>query len=152
MSPAKPPSRNVARAHPVLTALAIAAVLIVLLIGFWDWNWFKGPVERAVAANTGRAFHIDGNLDVDLGRITTIGADRLRLANADWARKTAPEMATAQRLETTWHWASCCSSAACSCRRSASPSQCWNWNRARPARAVATGSSRATRPMTEKAA
>lgn len=99
MSPAKPPSRNVARAHPVLTALAIAAVLIVLLISFWDWNWFKGPVERAVAANTGRAFHIDGNLDVDLGRITTIGADRLRLANADWARKTAPEMATAQRLE-----------------------------------------------------
>jgi uncharacterized protein involved in outer membrane biogenesis len=56
-------------------------------------------VERAVQAKTGRAFHIDGDLDVDLGRITTIRADRLRLANADWATKTAPEMATVQRLE-----------------------------------------------------
>lgn len=92
-------SRNFARAHPVLTVLGILAVLIVLLLIFWDWNWFKGPVERAVQAKTGRAFHIDGNLDVDLGRITTIGADRLRLANADWALKTAPEMATVQRLE-----------------------------------------------------
>ncbi|MET1023565.1 MAG: AsmA family protein [Pseudoxanthomonas sp.] len=99
MSPATAPSRNVARAHPVLTALGILVVLIVLLIIFWDWNWFKGPVERAVQAKTGRAFHIDGDLDVDLGRITTIRADRLRLANADWALKTAPEMATVQRLE-----------------------------------------------------
>jgi uncharacterized protein involved in outer membrane biogenesis len=99
MSPATAPSRNVARAHPVLTALGILVALIVLLIIFWDWNWFKGPVERAVQAKTGRAFHIDGDLDVDLGRITTIRADRLRLANADWATKTAPEMATVQRLE-----------------------------------------------------
>jgi len=99
MNTASPPSRNVARAHPVLTALGILIVLIVLLIIFWDWNWFKGPVERAVQAKTGRAFHIDGDLDVDLGRITTIRADRLRLANADWALKTAPEMATVQRLE-----------------------------------------------------
>ncbi|SEL69898.1 hypothetical protein SAMN05428989_2278 [Pseudoxanthomonas sp. GM95] len=99
MSPDTAPSRNLARAHPVLTALSIVVVLIVLLIIFWDWNWFKGPVERAVQSKTGRAFHIDGNLDVDLGRVTTIRADGLRLANADWALKTAPEMATVQRLE-----------------------------------------------------
>ncbi|WP_337055173.1 AsmA family protein [Pseudoxanthomonas sp. USHLN014] len=99
MTPADTTPRPFVRAHPVLTALGIVAVLIVLLIIFWDWNWFKGPVERAVSAKTGRAFHIDGNLDVDLGRISTIRADGLRLANADWALKTAPEMATVQHLE-----------------------------------------------------
>jgi uncharacterized protein involved in outer membrane biogenesis len=99
MSSSPAPSRNLARAHPVLTALGILMVLIVLLVVFWDWNWLKGPVERAVQAKTGRAFHIDGDLDVDLGRITTLRADGLRLANADWAVKTAPEMAAVQRLE-----------------------------------------------------
>jgi len=99
MDPAASPSRNPARAHPLLTALGILAVLVLLLVLLWDWNWFKGPVERAVEARTGRAFHIDGDLDVDLGRITTIRADDLRLANSDWASKTAANMATVKRLE-----------------------------------------------------
>ena len=60
-------------------------------------NWFKRPIERRVTAQTGRSFHIDGNLDVDLGRTLTIRADGLRFANAPWARE--PEMASARRLE-----------------------------------------------------
>src|SRR5690606_11898431 len=55
-----------------------------------------GPVERIVEARTGREFEIGGDLDVDLGRITTITADRLRLGNPDWSRN--PTMATAERL------------------------------------------------------
>jgi uncharacterized protein involved in outer membrane biogenesis len=97
--PAAPPPRNLARAHPVLTGLGILIVLLALLAMFWDWNWFKGPIERAVQASTGRALHIDENLDVDLGRVTTLRADGLRLANADWALRTAPEMATVEHLE-----------------------------------------------------
>ena len=69
---------------------------ILLLIALWDWNWFKGPVERAVQAKTGRALHI-GNLDVDLGRVTTIRADSITFANAQWARQ--PKMASADRVE-----------------------------------------------------
>lgn len=56
---------------------------MVLLIALFDWNWFKGPVERVVQARTGRAFYIAGNLHVDLGRIISISADKLSFANAD---------------------------------------------------------------------
>lgn len=72
--------------------------LVVLLIAIFDWNWFKGPVERLVQANTGREFHIDGDLDVDLGRTIVVRADGLRFANADWA-KDESWMARAERLE-----------------------------------------------------
>ena len=72
----------------------LAAILV--LFALWDWNWFKGPVERAVQARTGRALHI-GNTDVDLGRTSTIRADAITFANASWAKQ--PAMATADRVE-----------------------------------------------------
>ncbi len=71
--------------------------LILLIIALWDWNWFKGPVERAVQAKTGREFHIGGNLDVDLGRTLTVRADGLTFANAEWSK--TPRMASADRAE-----------------------------------------------------
>ncbi|RXR08694.1 AsmA family protein [Pseudoxanthomonas composti] len=81
----------------LLALLGLLAAAILILILLWDWNWFKGPIERAVYSATGREFHIDGNLDVDLGRVTTISAEGLRLADASWAKRK--EMATVQRLE-----------------------------------------------------
>ncbi|MDR0183041.1 AsmA family protein [Lysobacter arvi] len=83
--------------HPVMTALAIVAVLLAILIAIWDWNWFKGPIERQVKARTGREFHIGGNLDVDLGWTPVISAEKLSFGNAEWSR--APQMATADRAE-----------------------------------------------------
>lgn len=83
--------------HPWPSLLALLCVAIALLLLLWDWNWFKRPVERWVTGSTGRAFHIDGDLDVDLGRTLTISAERLRMANAPWARE--PEMARTDRLE-----------------------------------------------------
>ena len=70
---------------------------LAILIALWDWNWFKGPIERQVQARTGRSFDIGGDLDVDLGRITTIRADALRFGNAPWSKE--PTMASADRLE-----------------------------------------------------
>ncbi|MGO4777877.1 AsmA family protein, partial [Lysobacter sp. 2RAB21] len=85
------------RRHPWLSLLGLIALAIAVLIALWDWNWFKGPIEREVEARTGRKFEIAGNLDVDLGRVPVIRADGLSFANADWAKQ--PTMATAQRLE-----------------------------------------------------
>ena len=82
--------------HPLRSALAAAALAIVVLLLLWDWNWFKRPIERIVTARTGRAFHIDGDLDVDLGRTATIRANGLRMANAAWAH--APQFANIDRL------------------------------------------------------
>jgi len=83
--------------HPWLTTLAIFVSALVVLALLWDWNWFRRPIERIVGARTGRSFHIDGDLDVDLGRTAVIRADRLRFGNASWAR--GREMAAADRLE-----------------------------------------------------
>lgn len=85
------------RAHPWWTALAVLALAVIVLIALWDWNWFKGPVERVVQAQTGRSFAIGGDLDVDLGRVTTIRADALDFGNADWSEERS--MAATDRLE-----------------------------------------------------
>ena len=85
------------RRHPWLSALGLIVLAIVVLIALWDWNWFKGPIERQVEARTGRKLEIAGNLDVDLGWVPVIRADALSFANTAWARQ--PLMASAQRLE-----------------------------------------------------
>ncbi|MCY7312795.1 MAG: AsmA family protein [Pseudoxanthomonas sp.] len=78
----------------VLGALLASLVVLVLL---FDWNWFKGPLESMVKARTGREFHIKGNLDLDLGNVTTVRADGLSFGNAQWAKQ--PMMATAKHAE-----------------------------------------------------
>lgn len=83
--------------HPLRIALALLVLALIVLVLLWDWNWFKRPVERMVEARTGRSFIIGGNLDVDLGRVTTVRAETLRFGNAGWAEE--PVMAAADRLE-----------------------------------------------------
>lgn len=71
-----------------LIGLGIVALLVVVFLILFDWNWLRGPVERAVSAKTGREFHL-GHLDVDLGRITTVRGQRLQLGNAAWSKRGA---------------------------------------------------------------
>jgi uncharacterized protein involved in outer membrane biogenesis len=78
-----------------LTLLVVIALLAALLMA-WDWNWFKGPLERRVTALTGREFRIEGPLDVDLGRIVILRVEEMWLANAPWS--LTPEMARADLL------------------------------------------------------
>jgi len=85
------------RRHPFLVLLAALLAGLVVLFLLWDWNWFKRPIERRVQAQTGRVLKIVGNLDVDLGRLTTVRADGLRFGNAAWSKQ--PTMAETERLE-----------------------------------------------------
>lgn len=73
-------------------------LLLLLIVLLFDWNWFKGPVERRVEAATGREFRIHGDLDVDWKdwRPVIIG-NQVVLGNAEWA--SAPEMFRAERAE-----------------------------------------------------
>jgi len=89
--------RRVASSRPVRIGVIVLLAAIVLLVLLWDWNWFKGPVERIVEARTGRTLVIGGDLDVDLGRTTVVRADALRFANADWS--DSQTMASVERLE-----------------------------------------------------
>ncbi|MCD9097969.1 AsmA family protein [Luteimonas fraxinea] len=93
----RPRFRRFASSRPLRVVALVLLVAIVLLVLLWDWNWFKGPVERIVEARTGRALVIGGDLDVDLGRTTTVRADALRFANADWSESQT--MASVERLE-----------------------------------------------------
>lgn len=76
------------------TALLVTLIVIALV---WDWNWFKGPVQRQVEQRSGRSFSIDGNLDVALGWRPRVMLEKIRLGNADWAR--TPQMFSAERVE-----------------------------------------------------
>ncbi|HZF98756.1 MAG TPA: AsmA family protein [Pseudoxanthomonas sp.] len=81
--------------RPVLIGGGVLAVALLVLLLVFDWNWLKWPVQGLVKAQTGRDFVIEGDLDVDLGRITTVTAENLSFANAAWSRN--PTMASAER-------------------------------------------------------
>ncbi len=98
--PAREPQRHWIRRHPWWTSTGVLAIAIIALVLSWDWNWFKRPIERYVDATTGRELHIDGNLDVRLGSLTTVTADGLRFSNAAWSK--TPVMAKADRLRVSF--------------------------------------------------
>lgn len=90
--------RGALRRHPWVALFGVLLAGVLVLILLWDWNWFKGPIERQVEARTGREFEIGGNLDVDLHWTTpTIRADAVRFGNAAWSKQ--PLMASADRVE-----------------------------------------------------
>jgi uncharacterized protein involved in outer membrane biogenesis len=68
--------------------VAVLALLIVVLIAVWDWNWFRGPIEKYASARTGRVVQIQGDLGVKLLTWTPeVTVDRLRVGPPKWAGK-----------------------------------------------------------------
>lgn len=83
----KKPSRKVVAW--TLGSIGAVVVAIVLFLGFFDWNYLKGPVQRIASAATGRTVIIGGNLDVNILSWTPgakIGG--LRISNPKWAGDT----------------------------------------------------------------
>ena len=68
-----------------LVALVVTAVVVIST--FVGWNALKDPLASAVSGALGRTFAINGDLDVDLGRITRIRMTDVVLENAEWAKK-----------------------------------------------------------------
>ena len=85
----------------LLELLAAAALLIVLVVILFDWNMLRGPIERRVSAATGREFHINGNLLVDLSLKPHITLERMTLGNLPGAKN--PEMASVEHLAFRLH-------------------------------------------------
>ncbi|MES2366546.1 MAG: AsmA family protein [Pseudomonadota bacterium] len=78
--------------------LAAIIVIIVLFVLFFDWNWLRHPIERAVTDKTGRALTIRGNLHVKLGwPVTRIQVTDITFANPAWAQQ--PLMFSVKRLD-----------------------------------------------------
>jgi uncharacterized protein involved in outer membrane biogenesis len=70
-----------------LVILAAAVVLVATV----DWNKAKPYVTTTVSKATGRQLTINGDLDVDLGWISTLRASGIQLENAAWSKQ--PHMA-----------------------------------------------------------
>jgi uncharacterized protein involved in outer membrane biogenesis len=77
-----PPSAPRKRRWPwVLGSIAVA---LVVFVAVFDWNWFRGPLERYLTESSGRQVTI-GVLDVELARAPRIVLTDIAIDNAPWA-------------------------------------------------------------------
>ncbi|MEO7251886.1 MAG: AsmA family protein [Arenimonas sp.] len=85
----------------LLEILAALALLLLLLILMFDWNMLKHPIERRVSAATGREFHINGDLSVQLSLKPRVTLQRVTLGNLPGAKE--PQMASVDQLQFRLH-------------------------------------------------
>ncbi|MDQ3057968.1 MAG: AsmA family protein [Pseudomonadota bacterium] len=70
-----------------LAGIAAFVVILALVVYFFPWDALRGPINRYVSEQLGRRFEITRHLAVKLGRITTVRADGVEIANPDWAHE-----------------------------------------------------------------
>ncbi|MEJ2401522.1 MAG: AsmA-like C-terminal region-containing protein [Xanthomonadales bacterium] len=85
----------------LLSAFLILLAALVLAVGAGAWllhdeSFLKQRLAALAQEQTGRSLHLDGPLDIDLGRVTTIEARGVRFGNAAWAR--SEDLFVAERL------------------------------------------------------
>ena len=80
------PIRRLKRWQAVL--LGVLALVVILILVF-DWNWFRGPLERYISKRTEREFRIS-HLDVALSLNPTIKLKDVYFANATWSKIGEP--------------------------------------------------------------
>ncbi len=94
---------NVEQAHALKRtarwiALPAMLLLVAALVASFDWNWLRGPIERAALAATGRALVIHGDLDVKLRwPVTRVRVGGIEFANPSWAAQA--QMLTADAVD-----------------------------------------------------
>ncbi|MEJ2383337.1 MAG: AsmA-like C-terminal region-containing protein [Xanthomonadales bacterium] len=85
----------------LLSAFLILLAALVLAVGAGAWllhdeSFLKQRLAALAQEQTGRSLYLDGPLDIDLGRVTTIEARGVRFGNAAWAR--SEDLFVAERL------------------------------------------------------
>lgn len=91
---------NAKRGWARYVLLALAA-LILALISAASWFVLDGErmrvaLEKGVSALSDRPFHVDGDLAISFGRITTVRAANIRWLNPAWSKQ--PDMLSARNL------------------------------------------------------
>ena len=85
----------------VVAVLAVAGVGLVgagiAILASQDLDRLRQVVEERVSAATGRSLSITGDIHITPAWVPTLGADGVRLANAEWSSE--PEMLRAGRLQ-----------------------------------------------------
>jgi AsmA family protein len=88
---------GVSRTAKGLAWIGIPVVLIAALVAFWNWDWFIPLVETRASTATGRKVTIE-HLHMGLGRVVTVSADGVRVANPPEWSADEPPLATIQHL------------------------------------------------------
>lgn len=70
-----------------LIGFSVFFLLIGVGVYLFEWNMLRGPIAKRVEAATGRAFAINGDLDVRLSLTPRITMNGLVLGNAPWAKE-----------------------------------------------------------------
>lgn len=66
----------------------VTAVLFVgLLVLLYNPGLAKGPLERYLSDVAGYPIHLDGELEINIGRLTVLTATNLHVSGPDWARR-----------------------------------------------------------------
>lgn len=66
--------------------VVLIAILVAILVAIWDWNWFRGPLERAASARLHREVTITGDLNADIWSWQpSATVDGVHIANPPWA-------------------------------------------------------------------
>lgn len=94
-----PPTTRRRRVPRWLVALGVVALAIVLLIVFWDWDWFRPLAESQASIALGRKVTLR-HLDVKLGWKPQIILDGVAVANPDGFPADS-RFVTADRLAVT---------------------------------------------------
>ena len=86
--------------------LGILAVAIAVLFAVWDWNWFRGPIERLASARMHRNVTITGDLNADIWSWQPSATiDGVHIANPAWALRGScarPARSTAAAARPGW--------------------------------------------------
>jgi hypothetical protein len=73
-----------------LAWIGVPVLLVILLVAFWNWDWFIPAVQSRASAAIGRPVTIS-HLHVRLGRVVTVAADGVVVANPpDWPSGDPP--------------------------------------------------------------
>ncbi len=80
-----------------LAWIGTPVVLLVLLVVFWNWDWFIPIVQSRVSAAIGRPVTI-AHLHVRLGRVVQVTADNVVIANPPGWSSSDPPFVTLDKL------------------------------------------------------
>lgn len=78
------PAPGTLRKRRWLWVLGTIALALVLFVAIFDWNWFRGPLERYLSESSGRPVTI-GYLDVEVAVPPRIIVSDIAIGNAEWA-------------------------------------------------------------------